>query len=119
MLLILLLGALAFLWMLDAFFTMQVLEKKGDGKEANRLMRGMYRRGVTAFVAFKIIVMLFVLAALLLASDFYPITAESAALIFIYIYASVDWHNYKIWRNRNKGTRDALISHVRPKRKRI
>ncbi|MBU3957745.1 MAG: hypothetical protein KKB25_01590 [Nanoarchaeota archaeon] len=25
----------------------------------------------------------------------------SAAFVFIYIYAGVDWHNYKIWRNRN------------------
>jgi|GEM_PF-5960244 len=101
MLLILLLGALAFLWMLDAFFTIQVLEKKGDRKEANRLARNMYVRGASVFVVFKIAIMVFVLAALLLVSEIYPITAESAAFIFIYIYAGVDWHNYKIWRNRN------------------
>lgn len=101
MLLYILAAILAFLWMFDAFFTIPVLKKKGDRKETNRLARSMYGRGVSAFVAFKFIALVFVLAALLLASGIYAITTESVAFIFIYIYASVDWHNYKIWRNRN------------------
>lgn len=101
MLLALLLGILAFLWMLDALFTVQVLEKKGNKKEANRLARSIYGRGVFSFIAFKLTVLVFVLAGLLMASGIYTITAESVAFIFIYIYASVDRHNYKIWRNRN------------------
>jgi len=101
MLFVLLLGALAFLWMLDAFFTVQVLRKKGAKKETNGLLRGIYMQNAFSFVAFKFIVLVFVLAALLLASRIYTITAESVAFIFIYVYAGVDWHNYKIWRNRN------------------
>jgi len=56
---------------------------------------------ILAFVAFKLAVLVFVLSALLLASGIYTITAESVAFIFIYVYAGVDWHNYKIWRDRN------------------
>ncbi len=101
MLLYLMSAALAGLWMLDAFFTVHVLGKKGDKKETNELMRGAYRRGVFSFVAIKIIIMSFVLSALLILSKDYLITAESIMFIFIYIYARVDWHNYKIWKNRN------------------
>lgn len=106
MLLVLLLGVLAFLWMLDAFFTMQVLRKKGAEKEANSLLRDIYRKNTFVFILVKFTVMIFVLFALSLLSKGYLITAESVAFIFIYIYAKVDWHNYKIWRNRNNKTRE-------------
>ncbi|MFZ3076989.1 MAG: DUF5658 family protein [Candidatus Aenigmatarchaeota archaeon] len=104
MLLVLLLAVLAFLWMLDAFFTVQVLKKKGVEKEANSLLRDIYRKNVFVFILIKFAVMLFVLFAISLLSKGYLITAESVAFIFIYIYASVDWHNYKIWKNRNNKT---------------
>ena len=101
----LLAGVLVALWMLDAVFTVQVLKKKGDKKEANDLMRVAYRRGIFSFFAFKIVAMSFVLAVLLLMSKDYAITAESVMFVFIYIYAKVDWHNYKIWMNRNNRTK--------------
>lgn len=101
----LLAGVLVALWMLDAVFTVQVLKKKGDKKEANKLMRVVYRRGTFSFFAFKIIAMSFVVAVLLLMSEEYTITAESVMFVFIYIYAKVDWHNYKIWMNRNNKTK--------------
>lgn len=94
-------AALAVLWMLDAFLTVQVLKKKGDKKEANDLMRIIFKRGVLFFMAIKMIVMVFVISVLLIMSAIYPVTAESIMFIFIFIYSRVDWHNYKIWRNRN------------------
>lgn len=106
MLIIILAGILAFLWMLDAFFTVQVLKKKGDKKETNLLVRSVYRSGVFTFIAFKITIMIFVLAVLFLVSKGYPVTAESVAFVFIYIYAKVDWHNCKIWKNRNNKKRE-------------
>lgn len=103
MLFYLLAGTLAVMWMLDAFFTVQVLGKKGNRKEANDLMRSLYRRSVLLFLASKTGIMAFVLAALFMLSKDYPVTAESIIFIFIYVYAKVDWHNYKIWKNRNSG----------------
>lgn len=99
-------AVLALLWMLDAFFTIQVLRKKGDDKETNSLLRGLYGRSALLFVATKIAIMAFVLSALLLLSLSFPITAESVMFIFIYIYAKVDWHNYRIWKKRNNKTED-------------
>lgn len=101
MLLYIMAAVLALLWMLDAFLTVHVLKKKGDEKESNDLMRGIYRRGVGAFVATKIFILVFVLAVLFILSIGYLITVESVMFIFIYVYAKVDWHNYKIWKNRN------------------
>ncbi len=101
MLLYILAAILAFLWMLDAAFTIHVLRKKGDEKEANDLMRGVYRRGVLAFLAVKAADLVFVVGVLFLLSISYLITAETVMFIFVYVYARVDWHNYKIWKNRN------------------
>lgn len=97
-------AALAALWMLDAFFTVQVLKKKGDKKEANGLMRMTYRHGILFFISIKTVIMVFVISVLLVLSAIYPVTAESIIFIFVFIYSRVDWHNYKIWRNRNNDT---------------
>ncbi len=106
--------ALALLWMLDALFTVQVLRKKGAKKEANGLMRDLYRKSVFFFILIKIAIMLFVLFAILMLSKDYLVTAESVLLIFIYVYAKVDWHNYKIWKNRNGTAKDKKIIKASP-----
>ncbi len=108
--------ALALLWMLDAFFTVQVLRKKGAKKEANGLMRGFYRKGVFFFILIRIAIMLFVLFAILMLSKDYLVTAESVLLIFIYVYAKVDWHNYKIWKNRNSKAGNTKSARSKPLR---
>lgn len=100
MLLYVMAAVLAGFWMLDAFFTVQVLRKKGYKKEANMLMRGLYKKSIFAFLIIKVVDLAFVLVILFLLSINYLITAESLMFIFIYIYAKVDWHNYKIWRKR-------------------
>jgi hypothetical protein len=107
MLLYILAAILAFLWMLDAAFTIQFLRKKGEEKEANELVRGIYGRGIFAFLAFKAIDLAFVVGVLFLLSITHLVTAETVMFIFIYVYAKVDWHNYKIWKNRNSNARNA------------
>lgn len=99
-------AVLAALWLLDALFTVQVLRKKGDEKETNDLMRWLYRRSVPMFLAVKTVGLFFVVSVLFLLSINYLITAESVMFIFAYIYAKVDWHNYRIWKSRNSNTDD-------------
>ncbi len=108
-------AVIAALWFLDTFFTVQVLRKKGDKKEANGLMRGLYRRGIPAFLAIKFAGLAFVISVLFLLSINYLITAESVMFIFIYIYAKVDWHNYRIWKNRNSKTESRKKTTASPK----
>lgn len=92
-----LIAILGFLWMLDAFITIKVLKKHPE-KEANILLKDIHRQNPLAFLAFKIIDLVVVIAILFLLSINYIVTAETVLLIFIYIYANVDYHNYKIWK---------------------
>lgn len=87
---------LAALWMVDAVLTIKVLRKDTE-KEANLLLKDIYRHSAKAFFAFKIIDLFLVIGILYLLSINYTVTAQTIILIFIYVYAKVDWHNYKVW----------------------
>ncbi len=90
--------SLVALWMLDAYFTISVLKRKGMKKEDNKLLRAIYRHSPAAFLAFKAMDLLLVLTIFYLISINYLVTADTLLLIFIYAYAQVDWNNYKVWK---------------------
>ncbi len=97
MLIFVLIAVLAALWMADAVLTIKVLRKNPE-KEVNLLLKDIYRHSAKAFLAFKVIDLAFVIGILYLLSINYMVTAQTILLIFIYIYANVDLHNYKIWK---------------------
>ncbi len=98
MLLFILLSTLAFLWMLDAYFTLNVIKKHGLNKETNNLLKDIYKKNKRNLLLFKTLDLIFVLSVLYLLSINYLITTETITIIFIYIYANVDWNNYKVWK---------------------
>ena len=107
MLLLILLSVLAFLWMLDAYFTLIVIKKHGLNRETNELLKNIYKKDKKNLLIFKILDLAFVLSVLYLLSIEYMITAETITFIFIYIYANVDWNNYKVWKKlKNKVFKD-------------
>lgn len=96
---------LAFLWVLDAFLSIDVLRKKGFKKETNILLRDIFRQSAAAFLAFKLIDLVFVIAVIFLLSIQYLVTAQTILFIFIYVYYEVDRQNFRIWKKmRLKGT---------------
>lgn len=84
-------------WMVDAVITIKVLRKDPE-KEVNLLLKDIHRQSPKAFLTFKIIDLAVVIGILYLLSINYMVTAQTVLLIFIYIYAQVDWHNYRIWK---------------------